>query len=70
MDNYKKVVMSRKQIIVNNFIGGISWGLGATVGLAIVLAILGFVLGKVDFVPIIGDFTARVSVYTSQKTSK
>ena len=70
MDNYKKVVMNKKQIITNNFIGGISWGLGATIGLAVVLAILGFVLGKVDFVPVVGDFAARVSIYTSQRTPK
>ncbi|HKC14784.1 MAG TPA: DUF5665 domain-containing protein [Patescibacteria group bacterium] len=70
MDNYKKVEMSRKQIIVNNFIGGISWGLGATIGLAIILAILTLVLKTVNLVPLVGDFAAKVSVYTTQKTSK
>lgn len=55
MQQYEKVTMNRKHIIVNNFIGGISWGLGATIGLAIILAILGFVVSKIDLVPVIGN---------------
>lgn len=55
MQPYEKVLMNRKQIIVNNFLGGIFWGLGATIGLAIVLAVLGFVVGRLDWVPVIGN---------------
>ncbi|OGY07969.1 MAG: hypothetical protein A2782_02370 [Candidatus Blackburnbacteria bacterium RIFCSPHIGHO2_01_FULL_43_15b] len=50
----------RSKIFVNNFIGGIGWGLGATVGLAAFLALTTFVLSKVNFVPIIGQFTSQV----------
>lgn len=55
MQPYKKVEVSKKQIIINNFLGGISWGLGVTIGLGILLAILGFVLSKVNLVPFIGQ---------------
>lgn len=55
MQPYEKVTMNRKHIIINNFIGGISWGLGATIGLAIVLAVLGFVVSKINLVPVIGN---------------
>jgi len=66
MQPYEKVERSKKQIIINNFIGGIAWGLGATIGLAVVLALLGFLIGRVDFVPIVGDFFANVLEYTQR----
>ena len=56
MQPYEEVEKNRKHIIINNFIGGVSWGLGVTIGLAIVLAILGFVIGKFGFVPFFGKF--------------
>lgn len=55
MQPYENVERSKKQIIINNFIGGVSWGLGVTVGLGILLAILGFFLSKIDLVPFIGQ---------------
>lgn len=67
MQPYEKVERDRKQILVNNFLGGISWGLGATIGLAVVLAVLGFILGKIDFIPIVGDFVSRINEYISQR---
>lgn len=70
MEHYEKVLMSRKQIIVNNFLGGISWGLGATVGLSIVLAILGFLFSHINLVPIVGDFVSEVTLEVTKKVPK
>ena len=66
MDNYKKIFMNKKQIIINNFIGGVAWGFGATIGLALVLALLGFLVGRVDLVPIVGDFFANILEYAQK----
>lgn len=55
MQNYEKITMSKRQIIVNNFLGGIAWGLGATIGLAILLTIIGFAISKIDWIPIVGN---------------
>ena len=49
-----------------NFSGGVAWGLGATVGLAIVLAFFGFILGKINLVPIVGTFVADVIKFVLQ----
>lgn len=68
MQPFEKVERSRKQIIANNFLGGIAWGLGATIGLTVVLAVLGFVLSKANLIPIIGDFITKITVYVSQST--
>lgn len=55
-----------KKIFLNNFLGGIAWGLGATVGLAVVLAVLTFILGKINLVPIVGTFVADVIKFVLQ----
>jgi len=67
MQNYDKVNESLKDIIIRNFMGGIAWGLGATIGLALILAILGFILKRVNYVPIVGDFVSQVTHYVYQK---
>jgi len=48
--------LRKRQIILNNFMGGVFWGLGATIGLSIFIAIL--VLSPyINFVPIIGSLS-------------
>lgn len=60
MERYEKIGLPRREIIFNNFLGGLAWGLGTTLGLSLVLAILGFFLSRVDFIPVIGDFISRI----------
>ncbi len=52
--------LSKKEIIFNNFLGGISWALGATVGLSFVFTILNLVGRQIDLVPVIGGFASDV----------
>lgn len=66
MQPFEKVERSKKQIILNNFLGGIAWGVGATLGLAIFFAILGLVLSKFDWIPFIGQFITKINLYISQ----
>ena len=60
--NYEKASqkLTFKQIILNNFIGGIAWGLGATIGLSIVITLLGLLAKNLDLVPVIGTFASEV----------
>lgn len=53
--------VSKRQMILNNFLGGIFWGIGSALGAILLLALLGFIVSKLDFVPIIGDFMAEVT---------
>jgi hypothetical protein len=55
--------LSRKEIILNNFLGGISWGLGATVGLSLFFVFLGILAKEVNLVPIVGSFASQVLNY-------
>lgn len=57
---YERVNQTFRAILVNNFLGGIAWGLGATVGLSILVAILTLVLKHVNLVPIVGRFLSEV----------
>jgi hypothetical protein len=60
MENYEKTKGSRIQIFINNFIGGIAWALGATVGLALIVGILTLVLKNVNVIPVVGNFVGNV----------
>jgi hypothetical protein len=70
MQPFEKVERSKKQIIVNNFLGGIAWGLGVTVGLAVLLSIIGYALSKVEFGPMIQELiqnSVRESFYNTSR---
>lgn len=63
---YERVDQPLRNILLRNFLGGIVWGLGATIGVSIILAVLGFFLSKVNLVPIIGSFLSDVFHYILQ----
>jgi len=53
-------VLSKKQILINNFIGGIAWALGATVGLSLFFTLLSLIGKQVNLVPVVGSFVSQV----------
>ncbi len=69
MQPHEKVTrpVSKKQMILNNFIGGLFWGLGTAFGAILFIAVLGFIVSKSDFIPIIGSFIAEIDQNTKQK---
>lgn len=62
-ERHENIYKSRKAIFVNNFIGGIAWGIGVTIGLGLLLATLAFIGKNVNLVPVVGDFVAQVINY-------
>ena len=59
-EKYLKPSLSRKQIMVNNFLGGLTWALGSITGLTIIAIIIGFILNAVDFNLILGDWLGGI----------
>lgn len=68
-ENHEQVKRSRKEIFVNNFIGGIAWGIGVTFGLSLLIALLGFVATQVNLVPVVGGFVSEVIKFILNKNS-
>lgn len=67
MDPHEKVNRNKKEIFINNFIGGIAWAIGATIGIALIFAALTFIVTRVNLVPIVGQFVTDVIKEVLQK---
>lgn len=67
LEPHERVYRSKKTIFVDNLIGGIAWGLGATLGIALIFASLSFILKNIDIVPYVGSFVADVIKEVVQK---
>ncbi len=67
MEKYEEAgYKNRKRIFIDNLLGGIAWGLGATVGISALLAIVGIVMSKINLIPIVGGFIVQTLNYISQ----
>ncbi len=69
MEKHENIYRSRKKIILDNFLGGISWSIGAWIGTTIIVAILVFLLSKVNLIPLIGDFVRDIMNYIAKTNS-
>jgi hypothetical protein len=67
MEKYEQIKESRGRIFLNNFIGGIAWALGATLGLALIVGILSLILKNVNVIPVIGNFIADTIKFVISK---
>jgi len=56
----KATKLSMKEILINNFLGGIAWALGATIGLSFIFTLLGILAKNVNLVPIVGTFVSNI----------
>ena len=58
--NYIEVNASGKHKFLMGLLGGLGWGIGITLGTSLFLLLIGFLISKIDFIPIIGQFLANV----------
>lgn len=66
-EKYEGVKRNRKEIFTNNLIGGLAWGIGATIGLSLLIAFLGIAVHYVNLVPLIGNFVSEVIKFIINK---
>lgn len=52
--------MSLKKIARNNFVAGIFWALGVTIGFSLLIAVLTLFAKYIDVIPYIGSFVSDV----------
>lgn len=57
---YIEVNPSFTMRFIHGLLGGIGWGIGLTIGTAIIIYVLGIVISRIDFVPIFGQFLSDV----------
>ena len=56
----ERVYRPLHKMVRDNFIGGIAWALGATLGIALIAAILGILVNVLGGVPFIGEKLADI----------
>jgi hypothetical protein len=69
MEQHEQVKRPLKHIIINNFVGGISWALGVAIGGTVVIAILGLIFSKVNLIPVVGTFVSQITTFVLQNNS-
>lgn len=52
-------------MLLNNFLGGIAWSAGVTIGGAIFFALFAFLISQLNYVPFFGDFILNLIEYIS-----
>ena len=57
---YIEVSPSAKKRFFVGLLGGIGWGLGVIIGSTILVAVIAFLVSKIDFVPILGKFLSDI----------
>lgn len=55
--------MSKKNIMLANFLGGLSWGLGTVIGATVVVAIIGAILSALGVFEGIGNFFDQLNAF-------
>jgi len=48
------------KIATNNFLAGIFWALGVTIGFSLLIAILSLISHYINFIPFVGAFTSGI----------
>lgn len=48
--------LSRKKVMIYNFLGGLSWGFGTVIGASVVVAIIGAILHALGFFDTFSNF--------------
>lgn len=67
-DKHLLVEKSIKRIMINNFVGGIAWGLGVTIGASVLLAVLGYFASNIGIIPVVGKFIQDLLIFLSQNS--
>ncbi len=54
-DKTQNIYKTRKQLLLDNFFGGLAWGLGSGIGATAVVAAIGFILSQTQELPFLGQ---------------
>jgi|Deesub1362B_J571_1020462.scaffolds.fasta_scaffold02316_3 hypothetical protein len=57
---YLQILDNPRRFLLYSFLNGVAGGLGRTIGATVVIAILAFILSKIQLVPIIGEWVSEI----------
>ncbi len=57
---YIEINPSAKVKFLHGLMGGLGWGIGITIGTAVFIGLIGFLISKIDLVPVFGHFLSDV----------
>lgn len=66
-EKYLRILDSKKHILLNNFLGGVSWALGTVVGFLIISIISVLIIGQTGVLPKLGSWMSGI-IENSQKS--
>ncbi len=69
MQQWHPLAGSIRHVLWRNFLRGVAFGLGQTVGAVLLLALLAWLLSQLQVVPVLGEWIARLleAIQTAQK---
>ncbi len=67
LDQYIRTLLNTRRLAFISFLTGIMSGLGAVIGGTLVLALIVYILGRLEWIPILGDWIARILKVVHQK---
>lgn len=70
IDSVNRVYPTTKHLMFRSFIQGVFVGLGTTIGVAVVLGLLTFLIGQLNLIPGVGDFIKQTKIETVLPVNK
>lgn len=69
-DKSQTIYKSRKQLLIDNFLSGIMWGLGTVIGASLVVTVIGIIIARSQQLPLIGSYINSVVSQLSESASQ
>lgn len=63
MTKFQLATKAVRDILINNFLGGLAWAVGVTIGFSLIIFLLTNVFKNVNWIPFIGDFLSNLTSY-------
>jgi hypothetical protein len=63
---FVRLYNSRWQLLAASFVRGLAFGLGSVLGATILVSVVVYLLSTVNFIPILGEWAARVAEVMEQ----
>jgi hypothetical protein len=57
---HTRVHLPTGKVILNNFLGGLAWGVGTVLGATVIVALIILLLSKLSVIPVVGNFFINI----------